>query len=70
MGGAHGLSKTPNVDYRGKPRKENIAMKKLILTCILVYAIACVLDLVLPIDTNRGSWWNIAYWFLDLICIA
>ena len=65
-----GISKTPNVDCRGKPRKENITMKKLILALILVYAIACVLDLVLPIDTNRGSWWNIAYWFLDLICIA
>ena len=45
-------------------------MKKLILTCILVYAIACVLDLVLPIDANRGSWWNLAYWLLRLICIA
>lgn len=65
-----GISKTPNVNYRGSSRKENITMKKLILALILVYAIACVLDLVLPIDTNRGSWWNIAYWFLDLICIA
>ena len=65
-----GISKTPNVDYREKPRKENITMKKLILTCILVYAIACVLDLVLPIDANRGSWWNLAYWLLRLICIA
>ena len=45
-------------------------MKKFILALILVYAIACVLDLVLPIDTNRGSWWNIACWFLNLICIA
>lgn len=41
-----------------------------ILTLIIVYALACVIDLVVPTDTNRGSWWNIAYWLLRLVCIA
>lgn len=41
-----------------------------ILTLILAYTLACILDLVLPTTTDRGSWWNIAYWLLRLVCVA
>lgn len=44
------------------------ARKHPIQALLLVYALACILDLTAPIDTNRGSWWNIAYWLLRLIC--
>ena len=39
-----------------------------ILALTLVYAFACAIDLFAPVGTNRGSWWNIAFWTLRLIC--
>lgn len=41
-----------------------------ILTLVIIYAFACVIDLVAPIETNRGSWWNAFAWVLRLVCLA
>ena len=37
------------------------------LTIVLIYCFACFIDLVAPIDTSRGSWWNVFYWLLVAI---
>lgn len=40
-----------------------------ILALVIIYALACTIDLLAPVY-DRGSWWNIAYWLLRLVCIA
>lgn len=37
------------------------------LTIVLIYCFACFVNLCTPIDTNRGSWWNVFYWLLVAI---
>ena len=45
----------------------HISFKSIILTVVALYFIACTIDLIAPIDTSRGSWWNIFYQVLDWI---
>lgn len=46
------------------------AHKHPIRTLVIIYTLACVIDLVLPVDTSRGSWWNAYAWVLRLMCLA
>lgn len=47
---------------------ENISVKAIIICIIAIYILACIIDLTAPIDTSRGSWWNIFYQILNGIC--
>ena len=40
-----------------------------ILATIIIYFALCLINLFAPLATNRGSWWNILFWMLRLICI-
>lgn len=42
-------------------------IKHPILTIIIIYSIACIINLFAPLATNRGSWWNILFWMLRLV---
>ena len=42
---------------------------KTIFICMLVvYVLACFIDLTAPMEANRGSWWNVFYHILVAIC--
>lgn len=43
-------------------------LSTIIIVMIIAYALACFIDLTAPIDTNRGSWWNVCYLILKAIC--
>ena len=47
---------------------KKLEIKILIVAIIIIYVFACFIDLTAPIDTNRGSWWNIFYQILNGIC--
>ena len=40
-----------------------------ILATITIYLSLCLIDLFVPLATNRGSWWNILSWMLRTICL-
>ena len=42
--------------------------KTILICAVAVYLLACCIDLFAPIDTNRGSWWNVFYHILLSIC--
>ena len=47
---------------------DHISVKNIIIAIIAIYIFACIIDLTAPIDTNRGSWWNVFYQILNGIC--
>ena len=47
---------------------KKININTIILAIIIIYVVACFIDLTAPIDTIRGSWWNIFYQILNGIC--
>ena len=46
------------------------AIEHPILALILVYTVICMIDLFAPMDTSRGSWWNLYAWVLRLMCLT
>ena len=42
----------------------------LIYSLVIIYLVACGIDLFAPIETSRGSWWNIFAQILRLVCRA
>lgn len=47
---------------------KHININTIILGIIIIYFAACFIDLTAPIDTSRGSWWNLFYQILNGVC--